>query len=76
MKKNKKDKERDIALQTPDKGKKSKSKVPPDRSGTDKDKALKKSNEPGSESDAQGGHGMGNIDNGEEGAQGYGKYEK
>lgn len=80
MKKKKKDKERDIALQTPEKGKKSNEQVSPPRSGTDEEKTLKKGpyNEPDEgESDAQGAHGMGNkLNKGEQGAQGYGKYKK
>jgi hypothetical protein len=68
MKKNRKDKDkRDKALMTPEAGKKSNSKTPPDRSGTDEDKNDLK------DSDVHGGHGMGNFQKGEEGAQGYGK---
>ncbi|MDQ3190020.1 MAG: hypothetical protein M3Q58_00340 [Bacteroidota bacterium] len=80
MKKSKKDKERDIALQTPDKGKKSKSNVPPDRAGSDEEKAKRKGinkENDSANSDAQAGHGLGNeIDKGQEGAQGYGKYQE
>jgi hypothetical protein len=68
MKKNKRDKEkRDQALMTPEMGKKSNSKTPPDRAGKDDDKAIDK------EEGVQGGHGFGNFDEGEEGPQGYGR---
>jgi hypothetical protein len=76
MKTNRDKDKRDIALQTPDKGKKSKSKTPPPRSGSDEGKTQKKgtSHEPDEEeSDVQGGHGMGDFDEGTEGPQGYGK---
>ncbi|HET6243258.1 MAG: hypothetical protein H0V01_01710 [Bacteroidetes bacterium] len=79
-KKENEDKERDIALQTPDKGKKAKSKIPPDRAGTDSKKKAKKTKyfeQEDGESDAQGAHGFNNkIDKGEQGPQGYGKYKK
>jgi hypothetical protein len=78
--KNKRDKDkRDIALQTPDKGKKSNSKTPPDRSGSDRGKTMKKgssSKKEEKDDDVHGGHGIGNFDEGTEGPQGYGKPKK
>jgi hypothetical protein len=79
MTKKNNDKERDIALQTPEKGKKSKSKKPPPRAGSDEEKPLKrgKSYETDKdESGTQGGQEGNAVNKGEEGAQGYGKYKK
>ena len=80
MKRKNKYKERDIALQTPEEGKKSKSKTPPPRSGSKEEKTIKKgrSYEPDEgEGGAQGGDGKGNaLNKGEEGAQGYGIYNE
>jgi hypothetical protein len=76
MKEHNRDKEkRDAALQTPDKGKKSKSKTPPPRSGSDKANPKGKGSVHRPEDEDKGthkGHGIGNFDKGSEGAQGYG----
>jgi hypothetical protein len=79
MKEHKRDKDkRDIALQTPGKGKKANSSTPPPRSGSDPAQTGKKSKKQHNiddefNDDVQKGHGGGNFDEGDEGPQGYGK---